>query len=176
MACGQVGEARQVNNTHLSSKQRRREAARGEHKQHSAHAERRSPPRSATLSRRSSASRFRRRLFRSSPVAPIRSVPRRLASLRLASLRSWCLFWGFFSPWVCNGRRSDGRAAEGWRTALGAEGEARVRVPARCSARDDFSGPGPSAGWTPLAAATMTTMRPSARASPPSLGARVLML
>lgn len=103
------------------------------------------------------------------------SVPRRFASLRLASLH-WCLFWGFFFTWVCNGRRSDGRAAEGWRRAVGAEGAARVRVPARCSARDDFSGRGPSAGWTPPAAATTTTMRPSARASPPSLGARVLML
>jgi hypothetical protein len=61
---------------------------------------------------------------------------------------------------VC-GCRSDGAAEE-----------AKVRVPALCSGRGGaWSGRPRSAVLTPTAAATMTTMRPSGRASQPSPGA-----
>lgn len=77
-----------------------------QHNKHSTHAERRSlsaplrhtPQRPrAQISRSSSASRFRRRVLYSSPAGQIRYHAASLR-LRLASLHSWWLFWGFFSP------------------------------------------------------------------------------
>lgn len=90
VACGQVDEAREVNNREREGTQQAQQTAPPQNG---------APPRSATLLRGSE----RRSLAAARPrdSAGDCSAPRRrrrfgTASLRLALLHSWCLFWGFF--------------------------------------------------------------------------------